>query len=127
MAKCARDMISSRVVRVEPEQRLRDVGAEIRAKNALYGAVVDRAGKFVGLIRLTEVVLKSPDRICADLVSVSTPLDISETLDAELVIKLLQAQGCDELVVLAPGSKFVGLATRESVFAWWAARHEADL
>ncbi|HVW22267.1 MAG TPA: CBS domain-containing protein [Opitutaceae bacterium] len=118
--KTARDLLSHRVVPVEPEQRLRDVAALIQSRNALYCAVVGRAGEFIGLVRLTEIVMKSADRIFADLISASAPVHISDTLDAELVIKLLQAQGCDELAVLEGGRRYVGLVTRESVFEWWA-------
>jgi len=124
--KTARDLISQRVVRVQAEQRLRDVAALGEARNALYCVVVGRAGEFVGLVRLTEIVLKSADRIFADLVSSSAPVHISAALDAELVIKLLQAQGCDELAVLEGGRRFVGLATRESVFEWWASQRRPD-
>jgi Mg/Co/Ni transporter MgtE len=124
--KTARDLISHRVVRVQPEQRLRDVAELIAARNALYCVVVGKAGEFLGLVRLTEIVMKSADRIFADLISASAPVHISATLDAELVIKLLQAQGCDELAVLEGGRRYVGLATRESVFEWWASQRRGD-
>ena len=124
--KTARDLISRRVVRVQPEQRLRDVAELIEAQNALYCVVVGKAGEFMGLVRLTEIVMKSADRIFADLISASAPVHISDALDAELVIKLLQAQGCDELAVLEGGRRYVGLATRESVFEWWAGQRRAD-
>jgi predicted transcriptional regulator len=125
MKKTARDLISQRVVLVDPEQRLREVAGEVASRNALYCVVVGRAMEFVGLVRLTEIVMKSADRIFADLISASAPVHISDTLDAELVIKLLQAQGCDELVVLEGGRRFIGLATRESVFEWWAGQRRS--
>jgi predicted transcriptional regulator len=118
--KAARDLISDRVVVVDPEQRLRDVAVPIEAKGALYCAVVEKTGAFVGLVRLSEVGSKSSERIFADLLSPKAPLDVLETMEADLVIKLLRAQGRDELVVLSVGRKYVGLATRESVFEWWA-------
>lgn len=116
----ARDLISDRVVVAAPEQRLKDVGDAIAASNALYCAVVSSENRFVGLIRLSELVLKSAERICADLVSPLRPIHISDGMEADLVIKLLQAQGSDELVVISSGKTYVGLVTRESVFAWWS-------
>lgn len=121
----ARDLVSTRVVTVQSEERLRDVSAKIEEKNALYCVVVDKFGKFIGLVRLTEIVMKSADRIFADLISESRPLDIFEKMDPELVIKLLQARGCNELLVLGADKKYVGLATRESVFEWWARQRPA--
>jgi hypothetical protein len=49
---------------------------------------------------LKEIVAKSPERIFAGLIPATTPLDINEKMEANLVIKLLQSQGCDELLVL---------------------------
>jgi predicted transcriptional regulator len=115
----ARDFLSTRVVTVGPEQRLRDVTSAIIKNDALYCAVVSKSGVFTGLVRFKEVVARSADRIFSDLVPAQASLDINENLEAELVVKLLQSQGVDELVVLTSERRYVGLVTRESVFEWW--------
>ena len=117
--KIAADFLSTRVVVVSPEQRLADVASAIAEKDALYCAVVQKSGAFVGLVRFKEVVARSANRIFSDLVSSSLPLDINEKMEASLVVNLLQSQGCDELVVLTSGQRYLGLVTRESLFAWW--------
>jgi predicted transcriptional regulator len=122
--KTASDFLSTRVVTVGPEQRLTDVADAIAKKDALYCAVVDKSGRFIGLVRLKEIVARSADRIFSDLAPASLPLDINEKMEASLVVKLLQSQGCDEVVVLTSGKRYVGLATRESMFEWWARETE---
>jgi predicted transcriptional regulator len=124
--KTARDLLSTRVAVVKPTQRLKDVAEDIAAREAIYCAVMEESGKFAGLVRLTEIVRRSADRIFADLVADAYPLDISESLEAGLVIKLLQAQGCNELVVLGAHQRYVGLVTRDSVFAWWSSQQKLD-
>jgi predicted transcriptional regulator len=123
--KTATDFLSTRVVTVAPEQRLADVAVAIEKKNALYCAVVDGAGKFVGLVRLKEIVAKSADRIFSDLSPSSAPLDINEKMEARLAAKLLQSQGCDEIVVLTTAKRYVGLVTRESLFEWWVSESKS--
>lgn len=118
--KTAGDFLSARVVTVSPEQRLIDVADAIAKKDALYCAVVNKSGKFIGLVRLKEIVARSADRIFSDLVPFVAPLDINEKMEAGLVAKLLEAQGRDELVVLSSGRRYLGLVTRESLFEWWS-------
>jgi Mg/Co/Ni transporter MgtE len=118
--KTARDLLSTRVVTVAPGQRLADVSGAIIKYDALYCAVVSKSGTFRGLVSLKELVTKSPERIFSDLVPSIFPLDINESLEASLVVKLLRSQGSDELVVLTSEKRYVGLVTRESVFDWWA-------
>jgi predicted transcriptional regulator len=118
-SKTAGDFLSARVVTVGPEQRLADVAEAIAKSDALYCAVVDKAGAFLGLVRLKEIVARSADRIFSDLVPFSAPLDINENVDAAAVIKLLQSRGCDELVVFTNAKRYAGLVTRESLFEWW--------
>ena len=118
--KTAGDFLSARIVVVSPEQRLRDVADAIAEKDALYCAVVNSSGKFIGLVRLKEIAAKSADRIFSDLGPFSVPLDINEKMEAGLVVKLLQSQGRDELVILSAARRYLGLVTRESLFEWWA-------
>jgi predicted transcriptional regulator len=118
--KTAGDFLSARVVTVDPEQRLVEVADAIAKKDALYCAVVNKSGKFIGLVRLKEIVARSPDRIFSDLVPFVAPLDINEKMEAGLVVKLLEAQGRDELVVLTGARRYLGLVTRESLFEWWS-------
>jgi predicted transcriptional regulator len=117
--KTAGDFLSTRVVVVGPEQRLADVADAIAEKDALYCAVVQKSGVFIGLVRFKEIASRSADRIFSDLVPPSAPLNINEKMEASLVVKLLQSQGCDELVVFTSGQHYVGLVTRESLFDWW--------
>lgn len=118
--KTARECLSTRVVAVFLDQRLIDVVGAVVRQDALYCAVVSREGDFVGLVRLKEIVLRSTERIFADLVSGSPPAAIDEKTPAQAIVKQLRAERCDELVVLSAGKKYVGLVTRESLFDWWA-------
>jgi predicted transcriptional regulator len=118
--KTAGDFLSTRVVTVGPQQRLADVADAIAKKDALYCAVVNQSGKFIGLVRLKEIVARSAERIFSDLVPFVAPLDINEKMEAGLVAKLLEAQGRDELVVLTSTRRYLGLVTRESLFEWWS-------
>jgi CBS domain containing-hemolysin-like protein len=119
----ARDLLSKRVVVVDAENRLHDVVAEITAADASHCAVIDKKtdGKFIGVVRLKDIASKSAHRIFADLVSSSMPLDIQESLEANVVFRLMQARGSDEVVVMNMTREYVGLITRESLLEWWLA------
>lgn len=117
--KTARDLLSTRVVTVAPGQRLNDVSKALIKNDALYCAVVDKTGNFLGLVSLKELVTRSPERIFSDLVPAIFPLDINENMEAALVVQLLRSHGSDELVVLTSARRYLGLVTRESVFEWW--------
>ena len=82
----AKDLLSTRVVVVGPEQRLADVAAALREVRAQYCAVVNgESGVFEGLVQLGEVAgfTNAGTRIFADLaadtawrrVTVDTPAD----------------------------------------------------
>lgn len=117
--KTARDCLSTRVVTVGPEQRLIDVSEAIVRHDALYCAVVSRSGMLMGLVRLKEIVTRSTNRIFSDLAPAIAPIDVDEKMSIPDLVKLLQTEGIDEVVVLSNGKQYVGLVTRESLFDWW--------
>lgn len=116
----ARECLSTRVVVVHPDQRLIDVVSGVVRQDALYCAVVTRNGSFIGLVQLKDIVLRSADRIFADLVPARAPASVDADTDATVIVKLLKTQRCDEVVVLSREQHYVGLVTRESLFDWWA-------
>ena len=118
--KTARDCLSTRAVIVRPDQRLIDVVSDVVKQDALYCAVVTQNGNFMGLVQLKEIVLRSTDRVSADLVPDTTPPAVDETTDVNTIVKLLQTQRFDEVVVLTHEQQYIGLVTRESLFDWWA-------
>ena len=118
--KTARDCLSTRAVIVRPDQRLIDVVSDVVKQDALYCAVVTQNGNFMGLVQLKEIVLRSTDRVFADLVPDTTPPAVDETTDVNTIVKLLQTQRFDEVVVLTHEQQYIGLVTRESLFDWWA-------
>jgi CBS-domain-containing membrane protein len=124
--KTARDCLSNRVVTVHPDQHLIDVVAAVVRQDALYCAVVTRSGNFLGLVRLKEIVLRSADRIFADLVPAIPPMSVDEAVEAETIVKLLRSHRCDEVVVLTKEKQYVGLVTRESLFDWWVRAEKKD-
>jgi Mg/Co/Ni transporter MgtE len=103
---------------VQATDRPDDVRDQIASRDATHCAVIDHSKRFVGIVRLREIAGKSPHRIFADLITYPTPLDVHESLDANLVVKLMEARGSLEIAVLTRSGKYVGLITRESLLEW---------
>jgi CBS domain-containing protein len=114
----ARDLCTETVVTVDAEQRPSDVVQALNDADATHCAVFDRLRGFVGIVRLREAATKSTNRIFADLVLQPEPLDVNEALDAHIVLKLIEARGSHELLVLSAKRQYVGLITRQSALTW---------
>jgi CBS domain-containing protein len=123
----ARDLISKRVLLVHAKQRPQDVIGEIIATNASYCAVMEEPHeRFLGIARLKDIADKSADRFFSDLIVQPPPLDIRESMESNLVAKIMEARGNAEVVVLSDNGDYVGVITRESYFEWRVAQKRQE-
>ena len=124
----ARELVSPRVVVARAEDRLIDVAALMRARDARHCVVLETDDRrFRGVVRLVEAALHSSagNRILADLVSGVPPLAVREEEDADLVCELLERHALAEIVVIGPAGEYVGLICAEDAFRWLLAENRA--
>ncbi|HEY9250871.1 MAG TPA: ATP-binding protein [Rariglobus sp.] len=120
MSATAKDLLSTRVVVVHPEQRLSDAAAALRKTRAQYCAVVNEDTRaFEGVVRLGDAAAFSNagSRIFADLGYDAAWRPVDENAPAETVLAELSADKDGVLVVLASG-RYAGLVTMESAWGW---------
>ena len=121
-----RQLMSPRVVLGGPEQRLSQLAEQIHASAAQYCAVLDENNWVVGLIRFGDVAARgeTSTRILSDLMKRPRLETVSESDRPEMVQRLFERGGPQEIVVTAVDSlAFVGLITPES-FSVWLLRNE---
>lgn len=121
MSTIAKDLLSSRVVVVHPEQRLSDAAPQLREQRAQHCAVVDeKTHVFEGILRLGDAAAlsNSGSRIFADLMGGTPWTRIDEHASAEAILACLSEDRDALLVVLAANGRYVGCITMESAWSW---------
>lgn len=116
----AKDLISSRVVVVHPEQRLSDVVGPLRQARAQYCAVVnDDTHAFEGIVRLDDVAASNTgQRIFADLIGEMPWISVAENASADEVLAILSTDKTALVAVLRPDGYYLGIITMESAWGW---------
>jgi len=121
MSTTAKDLLSTRVVVVHPEQRLSDASASLRLTHAQYCAIVsEETGVFEALVPLATALSFSQagHRIFADLTGDTPWKRIAETAPAETIVSSLGSDPDNVLVVENSDGRYAGIITRESVWGW---------
>jgi signal transduction histidine kinase len=121
IAPLAKDMLSSRVVVVRPEQHLNDAASELRKSRAQYCAVVDEeTGAFGGLVNLVEIAgfTNAGSRIFADLAGDTPWRRVAEDTPATELLDELSINNEAVFVVLGAGERYTGVITMESAWGW---------
>ncbi|CAM2963333.1 sensor histidine kinase [Rariglobus hedericola] len=122
-ATTAKNLLSTRVVVVHPEQRLADVADSLRLNRAHYCVITDeRTGVFEGLIPLagTHGLTNAGHRIFSDLI-IDTPLKrIAGDAPSEAIIADLGSDHNRVLIVEQSDGRYLGIVTMESVWDWLA-------
>jgi signal transduction histidine kinase len=117
----AKDLLSTRVVVVGPEQRLADVAAALREVRAQYCAVVNgESGVFEGLVQLGEVACftNAGTRIFADLAADTAWRRVTADTPADDILNELSANKEAVFVVNNTEGRYVGVITMESAWGW---------
>jgi signal transduction histidine kinase len=117
----AKDLLSTRVVVVGPEQRLADVAAALREVRAQYCAVVNgESGVFEGLVQLGEVAgfTNAGTRIFADLAADTAWRRVTADTPADDILNELSANKEAVFVVNNTEGRYVGVITMESAWGW---------
>jgi signal transduction histidine kinase len=117
----AKDLLSTRVVVVNPEQRLADVAPALRESRAQYCAVVDEeTGVFGGLVHLGEIAgfSNASARIFADLAGDTAWRRVAAETPADEILDELSTHKEAVFVVLGPGESYTGVVTMESAWGW---------
>jgi signal transduction histidine kinase len=117
----AKDLLSTRVVVVGPEQRLADVAAALRELRAQYCAVVNgESGVFEGLVQLGEVAgfTNAGTRIFADLAADTAWRRVTADTPADDILNELSANKEAVFVVNNTEGRYVGVITMESAWGW---------
>ncbi|MDF3059665.1 MAG: domain protein S-box [Rariglobus sp.] len=121
MSTIAKDLLSTRVVVVHPEQRLSDAAPALRQLRAQYCAVVEEnTGVFEGIVRLGDAAAlsNSGSRIFADLSGGTPWIRVDEGTPAEGILTHLSDDRDAVLVVLTRDDHYIGTITMESVWGW---------
>jgi signal transduction histidine kinase len=117
----AKDLLSTRVVIVRPEQRLADVSPALREARAQYCAVIDEdTGVFSGLVQLGELAgfSNASSRIFADLTGDIPWRRVAEETPADQILDEVSTDKDAVFVVLAAGDVYSGVITMESAWGW---------
>lgn len=117
----AKDLLSTRVVVVRPEQRLADAAPLLRQARADVCAVVDEdTDTFEGVVHLGETAAFSNagSRIFADLAGDSPCRRIREDTPADDILAELSANNNALLVVFSEDGSYRGVITMESAWGW---------
>ncbi len=117
----ALDLKTKQVVEAREEERLFELADRIQSTGAHHCVVLDLDGsKFVGIVRLGELALRSSasNRILADLVSPVLPLTIAPTEPADEVVALFLNHRLKEGVIVGKDGEYIGLITALSVLEW---------
>lgn len=121
MGTTAKDLLSTRVVVVEPEQRLREVAPELQRVQAQFCAIVSAEnGMFEGLVRLGDAAAFSgtATRIFADLAGGAAVRSVREDEPADAVLAALGSDRDAAVVVFTADGRYGGLITAESTWNW---------
>jgi signal transduction histidine kinase len=108
------DALSDRVLRVQAETRVNDILSEVQAAHATHAAVHD-GSRYCGLLRLQDILLRSPERIFADLLPKRPQPTVPPDLPVEEVGRLLATNGCEALAVVDANGELLGAVTQPSV------------
>ena len=117
----AGSLISVRVATGLADEKLCEVALRVSRLNAHHIVVLhELTRKFVGLIRLTEVVSRTNagNHILADLVAEASPVTVKLNEPAQNVAHLFEKHGLGEVAVFTDSLQYVGLITTESVLQW---------
>lgn len=117
----SKDLLSTRVVIVHPEQRLADITPELRQTRAQYCAVVDSdTHVFSGIVRLVDTaVFSTPElRKLGEMISEASWRRISEETSTRDILAELSADTDAILVMLSPDDHYIGIITKESAWGW---------
>ena len=117
----AKDLLSTRVVVVRPEQRLADAAPALREARAQYCAVInEESGAFEGLVQLDGIAAFSNagSRIFADLAGDTPWRRVAEDTPADNLLDELSVNNEAVFVVLSAGGKYAGVITMESAWRW---------
>lgn len=130
----AGQLLSKRVVTGRAEDRLSDVAMRMRDCSAQMCVVLSEAGRFLGLIRLPDVAMRTGagQRILADLLTAPPPLQVDRATPAETIPELFNQNRVHDAVVISGDGQYVGVITAESLVDWMHqeqvnARHEIEL
>ncbi len=121
MTTIAKDLLSTRVAIVRPEQRLSDMEAALRQAHAQYCAIVNEGTQaFEGVVRLGDAsVFGNPNApLFSDLAGGTDWRRTDEDTSAEEILATLTVDKNAILVVLAPDGRYVGIITMESAWGW---------
>ena len=122
----ASSALSKTVVNVDADARAADLLELIEERRATHAVVYD-GDQYLGLVRLQDILLTSPDRIFADLVPdrPAAPLNVDASLD-EVDLQLAAAD-VDALPLRGPGTRLAGIVTRSTVLEARAAASQSLL
>jgi signal transduction histidine kinase len=121
MSTIAKDLLSTRVVVVHPEQRLSDAAPALRELRAQYCAVINETTHlFEGIVRLGDAAAlsNSASRIFADLLGGSPWTRVDEDTPAKDILARLSEDRDAILVVLDTENRYIGTITMESAWGW---------
>ena len=117
----SKDLLSTRVVIVYPEQRLADVTLELRQTRAQYCAVVTpETHVFSGVVRLGDTaVFGNPElRTFSAMISEAPWSRINEDTATQDILAELSADTDAILVMLSTDDRYIGIITKESAWGW---------
>ncbi len=117
----SKDLLSTRVVMVHPEQRLSDVTRILRQTRAQYCAVVDKeTHAFEGVVRLGDAAaFSNPElRTFANMTGDALWSQVGEDTPTEDILAKLSADTDVVLAMLATDGRYVGIITKESAWGW---------
>ena len=117
----AKDLLSTRVVVVRPEQRLADASTALREARAQYCAVVnEETDAFEGLVQLGEIAAFSNagSRIFADLAGDTPWRRVAADTPADDILAELSSNKEAVFVVLDERDRYAGVITMESAWGW---------
>lgn len=121
MSGIAKDLLSTRVVIVHPEERLIDAASQLRRLHAQHCAVVDETTQaFEGIVRLGDAAALSNagSRIFVDLAHGTNWTQVEENTPAESIFARLSEDRDTVFVVLDSEKRYVGCITMESAWGW---------
>ncbi|MET0262162.1 MAG: HAMP domain-containing sensor histidine kinase [Rariglobus sp.] len=121
MTTTAKDLLSTRVVVVQPEQRLRDVVPELQKVQAQYCVIISsETGMFEGLVRLGDAAIftGAVTRIFADLAGGASWRSVREDEPADAVLAALGTDHDAVVVVFTKDGRYGGIVTSESSWSW---------
>jgi signal transduction histidine kinase len=117
----AKDLLSTRVAIVRPEQKLSDVEAALKESRAQYCAVVnERTQVFEGVVRLenSSVFQRSEPLVFSDITRETQWNRTSEDTPASEILATLTNDKDAIVVMLAPDDRYLGIITMESAWGW---------